>query len=78
MEKFLSTQSYLHKKIEDSLKLKEYIRLDLAKYNPESNKVIIKKNSEDIIDQLKKLNDLYKDGILTKEEFEKAKKNILK
>ena len=78
MENFLSTQSYLHKKIEESLKLKEYIRLDLAKYNPESNEVIIKKDSEDIIDQLKKLNDLYKDGILTKEEFEKAKKNILK
>jgi len=33
-----------------------------------------KKDSEDIIDQLKKLNDLYKDGVLTKEEFEKAKK----
>ena len=78
MENFLSTQSSLHQSIEDSLKLKEYIRLDLAKYNPESNKVIIKKNSEDIIDQLKKLNDLYKDGILTKEEFEKAKKKVLK
>ena len=77
MEKFLSTQSYLHKKIENILKLKEHIRLDLAKYNPEPNKDIIKKDNEDIIDQLKKLNDLYKDGVLTKEEFEKAKKNIL-
>ena len=77
MEKFLSTQSYLHKKIEDILKLKENIRLDLAKYNPEPNKDIIKKDNEDIIDQLKKINDLYKDGVLTKEEFEKAKKNIL-
>ena len=77
MEKFLSTQSSLHQSIEDSLKLKEHIRLDLAKYNPEPNKDIIKKDNEDIIDQLKKINDLYKDGVLTKEEFEKAKKNIL-
>ena len=34
-------------------------------------------NKENIVDQLKKLNDLYKSGVLTKEEFEKAKKKIL-
>ena len=32
---------------------------------------------EDSISQLRKLNELYKAGILTKEEFEKAKKKIL-
>ena len=31
----------------------------------------------DFIDQLKSLNDLYKSGVLTKEEFEKAKKKLL-
>jgi len=31
----------------------------------------------DFIEQLKQLNDLYKSGILTKEEFEKAKKKLL-
>ena len=36
-----------------------------------------KKMNDDIIDQLNKLNDLYKSGALTKEEFEKAKKKIL-
>ena len=30
-----------------------------------------------IVDQLESLNDLYKSGVLTKEEFEKAKKKIL-
>ena len=30
--------------------------------------------SNEVLTQLKKLNDLYKDGVLTKEEFEKAKK----
>ena len=34
-------------------------------------------NSSDIVENLKKLNDLYKSGVLTKEEFEKAKKKIL-
>jgi len=29
------------------------------------------------VDQIKKLNDLYKSGVLTKEEFEKAKKKLL-
>jgi hypothetical protein len=34
-------------------------------------------NSNNIVDKLNKLNDLYKSGVLTKEEFEKAKKKIL-
>ena len=33
--------------------------------------------NSDIVDQLKSLNDLYKSGVLTKEEFDKAKKKIL-
>ena len=36
-----------------------------------------KKKDKNIVDQLQKLNDLYKSGALTKEEFEKAKKKIL-
>ena len=34
-------------------------------------------NDKDFVDQLNKLNDLYKSGVLTEEEFEKAKKRIL-
>ena len=34
-------------------------------------------NSNNIVDKLNKLNDLYKSGALTQEEFEKAKKKIL-
>ena len=34
-------------------------------------------NNDDFINQLKQLNDLYKSGVLTKEEFENAKKKIL-
>ena len=41
-----------------------------------SNK-ISNSNNDDFINQLKQLNELYKSGVLTKEEFEKAKKKIL-
>ena len=34
-------------------------------------------NDENLVENLEKLNDLYKSGVLTKEEFEKAKKRIL-
>jgi hypothetical protein len=42
-----------------------------------SIKNVSKSNNEDIVEKLQKLNDLYKSGVLTKEEFEKAKKKIL-
>lgn len=34
-------------------------------------------NSDQLIDELNKLNELLKNGVLTQEEFEKAKKKIL-
>ena len=37
----------------------------------------MKKKTNKIVDQLESLNELYKSGVLTKEEFEKAKKKIL-
>jgi hypothetical protein len=53
------------------------INLKQAYNNPEPNKNNTKKDNKDIIDQLNKLNDLYKKEILTKDEFEKAKRNML-
>ena len=46
------------------------------------NKIVYSKiktstSSSDIVDQLNSLNELYKSGVLTKEEFKKAKKKIL-
>ena len=38
---------------------------------------ISSESSSNIVDNLNKLNDLYKSGVLTKDEFEKAKKKIL-
>ena len=37
----------------------------------------LKQEDDSVVNQLEKLNDLYKSGVLTKEEFEKAKKRIL-
>ena len=66
--------------------------VECSKFNTKFNKMItpvfstklqiaddIKKTADDnnIVDQLNSLNELYKSGVLTKEEFEKAKKKIL-
>lgn len=51
---------------------------ELGFYNNNFSKKDKKKEqSNEISNQLEKLNDLYKSGVLTKEEFEKAKKKIL-
>ena len=51
-------------------------KLDLSTLSSSSS-VSTKNLSSDILDQINKLNDLYKSGVLTKDEFEKAKKKIL-
>ena len=51
-------------------------KLSLAKLST-SAKTISKNFSNDIVNQIKKLNELYKAGILTIDEFEKAKKKFL-
>ena len=51
-----------------------YTNINAEKSNEiETNKVI----SDEVSDQLKKLKDLYKDGVITGYEYEKAKKKIL-
>ena len=51
-----------------------YTNINAEKSNEmETNKVI----SDEVSNQLKKLLDLYKDGVITGYEYEKAKKKIL-
>ena len=50
---------------------------DKTTIKKKSKKKLEKKSENNIIDQLEALNDLYKSGVLTKEEFEKGKKKIL-
>ena len=76
MKKWISISAERHVNFEKSIKVIKRHLLDLDQYylaEPSSNNRL----SNNAIEQIKKLNDLYKDGILTKEEFKKAKKKIL-
>ena len=76
MQKWLSISANRHKVFEKSVKAKERHLLNLSELtslNTGSND----NQSNDTINQLKRLNDLYKSGVLTKEEFKKAKNKIL-
>ena len=74
MSKWISISSQFQKEFEEMVKSKKRHRLNLDQYIDSS---IAIKSDNLITDQLKKLNDLYKSGVLTREEFEKAKKKIL-
>ena len=76
MKKWIAISAERHVNFEKSIKVIKRHLLDLDQYYlTESNSD--NELSNETINQIKKLNDLYKDGILTKEEFEKAKKKIL-
>ena len=53
-------------------------KVDNRPQEPEENDSIdISSNNDQLSSEITKLNDLLKSGVLTKEEFEKAKKKIL-
>ena len=76
MKKWISVSAQRHMEFEKSIKALKRHRLNLNDLSP---KKIVNNNNQpnEMVDQLQKLNDLFKSGILTKEEFEKAKKKIL-
>ena len=76
MQKWVSISAQRHIEFEKLIKVIERHKLDLGNLSP-SKSQLSENLSNDIIDQINKLNDLYKNGILTKDEFEKAKKKIL-
>ena len=76
MQKWVSISAQRHIEFENLIKVIERHKLDLGDLSP-SKSQLSKNSSNEIIDQINKLNDLYKNGILTKDEFEKAKKKIL-
>ena len=76
MQKWLSISSNRHKAFEKVVKAKERHLLNLSEL-VSSGASLSSNQSEDTVEQLKKLNDLYKSGVLSKDEFEKAKKKIL-
>ena len=76
MKKWTSLAAERHKKFEKSVKAKEKHVLNLSSIVSSGSSSSIDQSNE-TIEQLKKLNDLYKSGVLSKDEFEKAKKKIL-
>ena len=76
MEKWISLSAKRHKDFENSINALDKHKLDLddlitAEVAPNTN------GSKDISSQLQKLYELYKNGVLSKKEFEKAKKKLL-
>ena len=77
MKKWISISAQRHIDFENSIKVIDNHKLSLDKFNPIKSD-LNDSNSNDIIDQLQKLDDLFKNGVLTEEEFIKAKKKLLK
>ena len=77
MNKWVSISAQRHLEFENIVKALDGHKLDLNNLLT-SKSSTTKNSSSDIADQIDKLNYLYKKGILTKEEFEKAKSKILK
>ena len=76
MQKWVSISAKRHIEFENIIKIIERHKLDLSALSP-SNSLSTKNLSSDILDQINRLNDLFKSGVLSKDEFEKAKKKIL-
>ena len=71
MDKFIEISSSRHIEFEKIVNAKKRHKLKFIDITSDAVK------DDKILDQLDKLNTLYKDGVLTKEEFTKAKKKIL-
>ena len=63
-----------HKNFEKKLKVKDYQKLDLGISDIKKKKTY----KTSIVSELEKLNELFKSGVITKKEFEAAKKKLLK
>ena len=79
MEKFIKLAAQRHKAFEKAIKARENHKLDLSKYGVGEAVEVTESlsSSSDLTEELKELYKLYKEGVLTKKEFEKAKKKVL-
>ena len=79
MENFKKIAAKRHKNFEEIVGAKKQHLLDLSQIISDNahQKNSKNKSGKNIVAELEKLNELYKSGALTKEEFEKAKKKIL-
>tara|TARA_B100001113_G_C21078754_1_gene608905 strand:- start:62 stop:985 length:924 start_codon:yes stop_codon:yes gene_type:complete len=76
MRKWISISAKRHLEFENSINAIERHRLKLNDLSPIKS-ADFRNQSDDIIKQLKSLSELYKDGVLSKDEFDKAKRKLL-
>ena len=81
MNRWIATASKRQKRFEYEMGAKERHKLDLSEYGAyeviKETKPKTKISNSNLTKDLKELNELYKEGVLTKEEFVKAKKKLL-
>ena len=76
MKKWISISAQRHIDFENSVNALKRHRLNLIDLSPVRS-VLDNKPSEDTLKQILMLNELYKSGVLSKDEFDKAKKKLL-
>ena len=75
MKKWMLISAERHRNFENAVRAKDRHHLNLEAFSLVDNKFNNdKKASSDIVKEIQKLNDLYKDGVLTKDEFEKERR----
>ncbi len=74
VKKIIKDSYVYHENFEKILKIRNHQKLNLGS----EAKIKAKKNPSTLVNQLEKINQLYNSGALTKEEFEAAKRKLLK
>ena len=78
MEEWVKLAAHRHRIFEEQVRAKDHHKLDLNEYLVEESILATEtQSSKNITKELKELSELYKEGSLTKERFEKAKKKLL-
>ena len=78
MHDWIISSAKLHQSMEINLKAYKRHKLDFSEYNLGEIKAINKDAlNSSVVEEIKELKKLYDEGVLTKEEFEKAKKKVL-
>ena len=82
MQKWIEKSARLHKNFEIFQKAKKSQKLDLSDYiankeKKKQKKVKFSNDNVNITEELTNLNELYKSGAITKDEFKRAKQKIL-
>jgi len=77
MQNWINYMSSYHNDIENGLRIKEKYKLKFDNLPQQPKKITTKDKNEKIIEDLKKINEFYKSGLLSDEEFKKLKEKII-